>query len=187
MDNSRDPSAPPRKPVRAWPGGADGSPPGECSELLAHVAEHEARSRLRVSEPRRLPRRWTGRSPHRTWRDRTVARLTLLSTLRGAEVLRLSDRRCGHCVALDPCDSASESPPEESAPHASPQQSPSGSRTTAGDSQQQHGRTTAHRDPAGGHGLRAGSSRPRPRVVQFVACLRLRSALTPRLSRPSSI
>jgi site-specific recombinase XerD len=68
---------------------------GERSGLLAHVAKPKARSRLRVREPRRLPRGLTRAESaallgsFRTWRDRAIAGLMLLSGLRSAEVLGL--------------------------------------------------------------------------------------------------
>ncbi len=68
---------------------------GERSGLLGHLAKPAARSRLRVREPRRLPR---GLDPaeakallgsFRTTRDRAMAGLMLLSGLRSGEVLSL--------------------------------------------------------------------------------------------------
>lgn len=68
---------------------------GERSGLLGHLAKAGLRSRLRVREPRRLPR---GLEPSeaqallssfRTLRDRALAGLMLLSGLRSAEVLGL--------------------------------------------------------------------------------------------------
>ncbi|MGH3847396.1 MAG: tyrosine-type recombinase/integrase [Pseudonocardiaceae bacterium] len=86
----RDPSA--RNPV---PRGrvARMAARGERGGLLAHVAKPKARSRLRVREPRRLPRGLTREESaallgsFRTWRDRAIAGLMLLSGLRSAEVL----------------------------------------------------------------------------------------------------
>jgi site-specific recombinase XerD len=88
----RDPSA--RNPV---PRGraARMSAHGERGGLLAHVAKPRSRSRLRVREPRRLPRGLTREESaallgsFRTWRDRAIAGLMLLSGLRSAEVLGL--------------------------------------------------------------------------------------------------
>ena len=87
----RDPAA--RNPVprgRAARAAAAGERSG-----LAHVAKPKARSRLRVREPRRLPRGLTRAESaallgsFRTWRDRAIAGLMLLSGLRSAEVLGL--------------------------------------------------------------------------------------------------
>lgn len=72
---------------------------GERTGLLAHVSTRpKDRSRLRVREPRRLPR-GLGRSEAtallgslRTWRDRAIAGLMLYSGLRSAEVLGLAVR-----------------------------------------------------------------------------------------------
>jgi site-specific recombinase XerD len=66
------------------------------SGLLAHLATPRGRSRLRVREPRRLPRgleRWEAQAlmaSFRGWRDRAIAGLMLLSGLRSAEVLGLA-------------------------------------------------------------------------------------------------
>jgi site-specific recombinase XerD len=63
--------------------------------MLAHVAKPRSRSPLRVREPRRLPRGLSAREStellgsFRTWRDRAIAGLMLLSGLRSAEVLGL--------------------------------------------------------------------------------------------------
>ena len=63
--------------------------------LLAHVGRPVGRSRLRVREPRRLPRALAPQesiallASLRTWRDRAIAGLMLLSGLRSAEVLGL--------------------------------------------------------------------------------------------------
>ncbi len=68
---------------------------GERSGLLAHVGKPRPRSKLRVREPRRLPRGLSREESaallgsFRTWRDRAVAGLMLLSGLRSAEVLGL--------------------------------------------------------------------------------------------------
>lgn len=69
---------------------------GERAGLLAHLARPKARSRLRVREPRRLPR-GLGREEVtalvgslRTDRDRAIAGLMLFSGLRSAEVLGLT-------------------------------------------------------------------------------------------------
>lgn len=68
---------------------------GERGGLLGHVAKPKSRSRLRVREPRRLPRGLTREESaallgsFRTWRDRAIAGLMLLSGLRSAEVLGL--------------------------------------------------------------------------------------------------
>ena len=68
---------------------------GERSGLLAHVARPRTRSALRVREPRRLPRGLSQSESaellgsFRTWRDRAIAGLMLLSGLRSAEVLAL--------------------------------------------------------------------------------------------------
>ena len=71
---------------------------GERSGLLGHLAKPRSRSRLRVREPRRLPR---GLEPaevksllasFQTLRDRAIAGLMLLSGLRSAEVLSLRVR-----------------------------------------------------------------------------------------------
>jgi site-specific recombinase XerD len=88
----RDPSA--RNPV---PRGraARTAARGERGGLLAHVAKPKARSGLRLREPRRLPRGLTRQESaallgsFRTWRDRAIAGLMLLSGLRSAEVLSL--------------------------------------------------------------------------------------------------
>lgn len=71
---------------------------GERAGLLGHLAKPTARSRLRLREPRRLPR---GLDPAeakallgslRTLRDRAIAGLMLFSGLRSAEVLGLHVR-----------------------------------------------------------------------------------------------
>lgn len=71
---------------------------GERAGLLGHLAKPRSRSRLRLREPRRLPR---GLDPDearallasfRSWRDRAIAGLMLLSGLRSAEVLGLRVR-----------------------------------------------------------------------------------------------
>lgn len=67
----------------------------ERTGLLGHLARPTPRSRLRVREPRRLPRGLDPREVHallgsfRTWRDRAIAGLMLFSGLRSAEVLGL--------------------------------------------------------------------------------------------------
>ncbi len=68
---------------------------GERSGLLGHVGKPKPRSRLRVREPRRLPRGLSREESSallgsfRTWRDRAIGGLMLLSGLRSAEVLSL--------------------------------------------------------------------------------------------------
>ena len=68
---------------------------GERTGLLAHLASPKPRSKLRVREPRRLPRGLdraetaTLMGSFRTGRDRAMAGLMLLSGLRSAEVLGL--------------------------------------------------------------------------------------------------
>ena len=68
---------------------------GERSGLLAHLRKPKQRSRLRVHEPRRLPRGLDRKeatalvSSLCTERDRAIAGLMLLSGLRSAEVLGL--------------------------------------------------------------------------------------------------
>ena len=68
---------------------------GERSGLLAHVGKPKSRSKLRVREPRRLPRGLSREEStallgsFRTWRDRAIGGLMLLSGLRSAEVLNL--------------------------------------------------------------------------------------------------
>lgn len=65
------------------------------SGLLAHVAKPQPRSKLRVREPRRLPRGLSRQESaallgsFRNWRDRSIGGLMLLSGLRSAEVLGL--------------------------------------------------------------------------------------------------
>jgi integrase len=89
----RDPSA-----INPVPRGgiARRATPGEQAGLLAHLARPKQRSRLRVREPRRLPR-GLGREEVtalvgslRTDRDRAIAGLMLFSGLRSAEVLGLT-------------------------------------------------------------------------------------------------
>ena len=69
---------------------------GEQSGLLAHLRKPKQRSRLRVREPRRLPRGLDRNETTalvgslRTERDRAIAGLMLLSGLRSAEVLGLT-------------------------------------------------------------------------------------------------
>ena len=68
---------------------------GEHAGLLAHVGKPKPRSKLRVREPRRLPRGLSREESSallgsfRTWRDRAIGGLMLLSGLRSAEVLGL--------------------------------------------------------------------------------------------------
>jgi site-specific recombinase XerD len=68
---------------------------GERTGLLAHLAKPKPRSKLRVREPRRLPRGLDRAETaallgsFRTDRDRAIAGLMLLSGLRSAEVLSL--------------------------------------------------------------------------------------------------
>jgi site-specific recombinase XerD len=68
---------------------------GERSGLLAHTAKPKSRSQLRVGEPRRLPRGLSREESaallgsFRSWRDRAIGGLMLLSGLRSAEVLSL--------------------------------------------------------------------------------------------------
>jgi integrase len=67
---------------------------GERGGLLGHVAKPKDWSRLRLREPRRLPRGLTREESallgsFRTWRDRAIAGLMLLSGLRSAEVFGL--------------------------------------------------------------------------------------------------
>jgi site-specific recombinase XerD len=68
---------------------------GERSGLLGHLAKPKPRSKLRVREPRRLPRGLDRAETaallgsFRTDRDRAIAGLMLLSGLRSAEVLGL--------------------------------------------------------------------------------------------------
>jgi site-specific recombinase XerD len=68
---------------------------GERGGLLAHVAKPKPRSGLRVREPRRLPRGLSREEStallgsFRSWRDRALGGLMLLSGLRSAEVLGL--------------------------------------------------------------------------------------------------
>ena len=59
----RDPAAASPVPLGAArrPGG------GQRTGELAHLARPQPRSRLRVRQPRRLPRGWTGRRPPRCW------------------------------------------------------------------------------------------------------------------------
>jgi site-specific recombinase XerD len=69
---------------------------GEHSGLLAHLRKPKQRSRLRVREPRRLPRGLDRKETAalvgslRTDRDRAIAGLMLFSGLRSAEVLGLA-------------------------------------------------------------------------------------------------
>jgi len=88
----RDPEA--RNPV---PRGrqARGRARGERSGLLAHAARPKPRSKLRLREPQRLPRGLSREESalllgsFRTWRDRAIAGLMLMSGLRSCEVLGL--------------------------------------------------------------------------------------------------
>jgi site-specific recombinase XerD len=88
----RDPSA--ANPVPQGPA-ARRTALGERAGLLAHLAKPRPRSKLRVREPRRLPRGLDRAetaallSSFRTDRDRAIAGLMLLSGLRSAEVLGL--------------------------------------------------------------------------------------------------
>lgn len=69
---------------------------GERSGLLAHVGSPAPRSKLRLREPRRLPRGLSREESalllgsFATWRDRAIAGLMLLSGLRSCEVLSLA-------------------------------------------------------------------------------------------------
>ncbi|KMV13989.1 integrase [Mycobacterium heckeshornense] len=71
---------------------------GEASGLLAHLRKPKQRSRLRVREPRRLPRGLDRKETTalvgslRTDRDRAIAGLMLFCGLRSAEVLGLRVR-----------------------------------------------------------------------------------------------
>jgi site-specific recombinase XerD len=71
---------------------------GERSGLLGHMARPRPRSRLRLREPRRLPRALDRGElqaligSFRTYRDRAIAGLMLFSGLRSAEVLGLGVR-----------------------------------------------------------------------------------------------
>ena len=88
----RDPNA--TNPVPKGPA-AKRTTKGERSGLLGHLARPKPRSRLRVREPRRLPRGLERAETQallgslRTDRDRAIAGLMLLSGLRSAEVLGL--------------------------------------------------------------------------------------------------
>jgi site-specific recombinase XerD len=70
----------------------------ERAGMLGHLATPRPRSRLRVREPRRLPRGLdrdevtTLLASFRTWRDRSIAGLMLLSGLRSCEVLSVQVR-----------------------------------------------------------------------------------------------
>ena len=91
----RDPSAPTPVPHGRAAGRVAS---GQRTGLLAHVAKPKPRSRLRLREPRRLPRGLDRSEAQallasfRTWRDRAMAGLMLLSGLRSAEVLGLAVR-----------------------------------------------------------------------------------------------
>lgn len=71
---------------------------GERAGLLGHLARPRSRSALRVREPRRLPRPLEASEAQallasfRSWRDRAIGGLMLLSGLRSAEVLGLRVR-----------------------------------------------------------------------------------------------
>jgi len=88
----RDPDA--RSPVRGGRAARLRSS-GERSGLLAHVAKPKSRSQLRVREPWQLPRGLSREESaallgsFRSWRDRAIGGLMLLSGLRSAEVLSL--------------------------------------------------------------------------------------------------
>lgn len=88
----RDPAATNPAPRRRDAGVSSPRQPGG---LLAHLAKPRGHSRLRVREPRRLPRGLDRTeavallASFRTWRDRAIAGLMLLSGLRSAEVLGL--------------------------------------------------------------------------------------------------
>lgn len=88
----RDPEA--ANPVPRGPA-ARRTTKGERSGMLGHLAKPRARSKLRVREPRRLPRGLTSDEARslvgsfRTDRDRSIAGLMLFSGLRSAEVLGL--------------------------------------------------------------------------------------------------
>lgn len=88
----RDPDA--TSPVPRGPA-ARRTTSGERAGLLGHLARPKARSKLRVREPRRLPRGLDRAETAkllgslRTDRDRAIAGLMLLSGLRSAEVLGL--------------------------------------------------------------------------------------------------
>lgn len=88
----RDPGA--RSPVPKGPA-ARRSATGERGGLLGHLGRPKPRSKLRVREPRRLPRGLDRReitallSSFRCERDRAIAGLMLFSGLRSAEVLGL--------------------------------------------------------------------------------------------------
>jgi site-specific recombinase XerD len=68
---------------------------GQRSGLLGHLAQPRPRSRLRLREPRRLPRGLDAKEVQsllesfRTWRDKAIAGLMVFSGLRSAEVLGL--------------------------------------------------------------------------------------------------
>jgi len=88
----RDPAAPnpvPKGRETRWVHSA------ERSGLLGHLARPKPRSRLRLREPRRLPRPLDREqaaallSSFRSWRDRAIAGLMLYCGLRGGEVLAL--------------------------------------------------------------------------------------------------
>ena len=96
----RDPAVP--SPVPRGPA-ARRAATGERAGLLAHLDKPRPRSKLRVREPRRLPRGLDRAetaallSSFRTDRDRAIAGLMLLSGLRSAEVpgLRVADTDIG--------------------------------------------------------------------------------------------
>ncbi len=88
-----------RDPVCAQPGAARSGGEMRSARRAVRAAgarrRAEARSKLRVREPRRLPRGLSREESRallgsfRTWRDRAIAGLMLLSGLRSAEVLGL--------------------------------------------------------------------------------------------------
>ena len=75
---------------------------GERGGLLGHVAKPKDRSRLRLREPRRLPRGLTREESaallgsFRTWRDRAIAGLMLLSRAALGRGAGPAGGRCGH-------------------------------------------------------------------------------------------
>ncbi len=91
----RDPDLPSPVPRTA---AARRATPAQRAGLLAHLDRPKSRSRLRVREPRRLPRGLDRQettallASFRTDRDRAIAGLMLFSGLRSAEVLGLSVR-----------------------------------------------------------------------------------------------
>jgi integrase len=89
----RDPSVPNPMPKGA---AARRVAPEQRDGLLGHLARPQARSALRVREPRRLPRALDAGEASalleslRSWRDRAIAGLMLFCGLRSAEVLALT-------------------------------------------------------------------------------------------------